>query len=175
MAKLIEHMYKRAAMGNVKNGPGDPVKGEPTNPFAAPVASFPTMKATSKTTPFKVDPSYNYHAVNKQVKEAGEGKTKPILKEKRKEFVRQFESGAIKSRAELRDSVQSTLAPGSSRKEIRVATKEVAGRTAVGQAIRQTGRAIKSAVTSKGGRAAKAECKGGSCSPSKNKTLGGKF
>ena len=145
----------RQAYGKPNGGPG--------NPFAAPVANFTTMKATSKTTPFKTDPSYNYHAVNKQIKEAGEGKAKPILKEKRKEFGRQFESGAIKSRSDLRDSIQSTMIPGSSRREIREATKDVAGRTAVGQAIRQTGKAIKSAATSKGGSAMKAECKSGNC------------
>lgn len=133
--------------------------GGPGNPFAAPVANLSIPKGT----PFKVDPSYNYHAVRKQVKESGEGKVKPILKEKRKEFGRQFESGAIKSRSDLRDSIQSTLAPGSSRREIREATKDVAGRTAVGQAIRQTGKAIKKAVTFKGGSAMKAQCKSGNC------------
>jgi hypothetical protein len=136
--------------------------GGPGNPFAAPVANL-SIPEKPKGTPFKVDPSYNYHAVNKQIKEAGEGKAKPILKEKRKEFARQFESGAIKSRSDLRDSVQSTMAPGSSRKEIRSATKDVAGRTSVGQAIRQTGNAIKKAVTTKGGSAMKAKCKSGNC------------
>tara|TARA_R110000868_G_scaffold338779_1_gene599531 strand:- start:996 stop:1505 length:510 start_codon:yes stop_codon:yes gene_type:complete len=162
MAKHRDTPLSSTPESGAKQSYGKP-SGGPGNPFAAPVANFPSVSAPSKGTPFKIDPSYNYHAVTKQIKEAGEGKAKPILKEKRKEFARQFESGAIKSRSELRDSIQSTMTPGSSRKEIRVATKDVAGRTTVGQSIRQTGMSIKKAITSKGGRAAKAECKSGNC------------
>ena len=157
MASLTDFMYKRAAM---QNGSGDP-----TNPFAAPANKLNIPKVT----PFKTDPSYNYHAVRKQVKEAGEGKPKEILKEKRKEFGKQFESGDIKNRADLKDSVQSTMAPGSSRREVRQITKSVAGRTATGEAIRQTGKAIKNVFKSKGGSAMKASCKSGNC---KNPKMG---
>jgi hypothetical protein len=149
-----------------KKNPGDP----PGAAFRAP--SF--NPSSPKQNRFATERNYNYR--DAQGRGAEGGALSKEMNAKRKEFGKMYQSGQIKSKQELRDSVETTVRPGTPKKDIKYLSKNASGKNtsaAVKRNIKATGRKVKTAMTKKPNCSPKGGS--GSCKAGENKTLGGKF
>jgi len=149
-----------------KKGPGDP----PGAAFRAPGFN----PSSPKQNRFATERNYNYR--DAQARGLERRDLNKEMNAKRKEFGNMYQSGQIKTKRELRDSVETTVRPGTPKKDIKYLSKNASGKNtsaAVKRNLKATGRKVKAAMTKKPNCSPRGG--GGSCKAGENKTLGGKF